>query len=160
VNGDEVLIGHHRELLGYFTAIEQTPRGDRDRRRELLDELVTELTIHAQIEDEIFYPAVTSVSPLISIAHSEHRQLDDQLAVVLRQDITGAPFESELEALKAILTEHAGEEEREMFPQSHKLGSAKLQELGERLRARQKQLRSSRLTRGRVAVKRAVLRHV
>jgi hemerythrin superfamily protein len=160
VNGDDVLIEHHRELLGYFTEIEQTPRSDPDRRRALLDELVTELTIHAQIEDEIFYPAVTSVSPLISIAHSEHRQLDDQLAVVLRQDITGAPFDSELQALRSVLAEHASEEEREMFPQSHKLGSEKLQELGERLRARQQQLRGSRLTRSRVAAKLAVLRHV
>ena len=37
-----------------------------------------------RIEDELFYPAVQAASKLVAIAHAEHRQVFDQLAVVLR----------------------------------------------------------------------------
>ena len=53
-------------------------------RRPLLNTLSAELQIHEQIEDELYYPAVRDLTPLVWLAHAEHRQLEDQLAVVLR----------------------------------------------------------------------------
>ena len=45
-----------------------------------------ELDIHMRIEDDLFYPAVSEASSLVAIAHAEHRQVWDQLAVVREQN--------------------------------------------------------------------------
>ena len=46
--------------------------------------MLVELDIHFRIEDDIYYPALAAASRLIAIAHAEHRQVIDQLAVLLR----------------------------------------------------------------------------
>lgn len=123
-------------------------------RRDLLDTLTSELGVHTQIEDELFYPAVRDVFPLLAAAHAEHRQIDDQLAVVLRTDPAGDDFPVEVAMLAATLEHHAGEEERDMFAQAHALGEVELESLGARLLARQAQLRRSWVTQLRLRVKR------
>lgn len=95
----------------------------------MLDSLVSEFRVHVKIEDELSYPAVRDVTPLFAISQAEHRQIDDQLAVVLRTDTGGPDFLTELNMLIATLEHHAGEEERVMIPQSHALGEAALESL-------------------------------
>lgn len=160
MKADEVLVGHHMVLRSLLEQLTDSSRAEVELRRELLDRLVAELSIHAQIEDEIFYPAVRAVSPLVGIAHAEHRQLDDQLATVLRTDPGGERFAEEVRVLRSSLEHHAGEEETEMFPQSQALGEAELEALGDRLRSRLEQLRGSRLTELRLTLKRETLRRL
>jgi hypothetical protein len=79
----DVLFEHHEALRGHCKKISEIP-AESDERREALDELLVELDIHMRIEDDLFYPAVSAASSLVAIAHAEHRQVWDQLAVVLR----------------------------------------------------------------------------
>jgi hypothetical protein len=116
--------------------------------------------VHVQIEDEIFYPAVADVSPLLSIAHAEHRQIDDQLATVMRTPPEDDDFTTEVRMLAHTLEHHASEEELRMFPQSHALGDARLEELGARLTARRRELSGSARMRWMVRLKGATLRLV
>ena len=160
MKADEVLIAHHDVLRGLLHDLGETTDGQRDRRGELRDRLLRELEIHTQIEDEVFYPAVHEVSPLLSLAHAEHRQIDDQLATVMRMDVADPEFLTEVRMLESTLRHHTMEEEERMFPQSHALGEDRLDELGEQLRARQRELAESGGMRLIVRVKRAVLRHV
>ena len=119
MKADQVLIAHHEVLRGLLTRLAATTDAQGRRRRRLRDELVAELGVHVRIEDELFYPAVAQVTPLLAISQAEHRTIDDQLAVVLRTDTAGPEFLTEVTMLAATLEHHAGEEEREMFPQSH-----------------------------------------
>jgi iron-sulfur cluster repair protein YtfE (RIC family) len=160
MRADEVLIAHHEMLRSLLAELEGTTRDEPERRRDLLDTLTSELGIHTQIEDELFYPAVKAVSRLVWIAHAEHRQIDDQLATILRTHPGGDRFADELRVLRAGIEHHAAEEEREMFPESHALGDAELEALGKRLAARQQQLRRSRLAQFRLRVKRETLRRI
>ena len=96
----------------------------------MLNALIDELVVHVHLEDELFYPAVRAVSPMVAVALAEHRQIDDHLAATLQTDPTGARFDDEMAALAASIEGHAGEEEREMFPQSHTLGDVALEALG------------------------------
>ncbi len=121
------------------------------------DELLRELEIHTQIEDELFYPAVSDVSPLLSLAHAEHRQIDDQLATVMRTSPDDPEFGTEVRMLEKTLRHHTMEEEQRMFPQSQALGEQRLEELGEQLRARQRELARSGGMRLIVRLKRATL---
>ncbi|WP_299035455.1 hemerythrin domain-containing protein [uncultured Pseudokineococcus sp.] len=155
----EVLSAHHDELRSMLTRLAELP-GDRvDERQEVLDRLVDELSMHEQLEDEIFYPAVTAASPMVAIAHAEHRYLEDQVAVVLRTGPGRAGFDEEVRVLHEAVEHHAGHEETEMFTEvDAKLDADVLEQMGERISARLAQLRASRITRLRLRVKRGVLR--
>lgn len=160
MNADEVLIEDHNRLRGILGQLKETTTEDWERRRDLLDQLTEVLTVHVQIEDELFYPAIAEVSTLLGQSHAQHRQIDDQLAMVLRTDPAEDDFHTELLMLVSTLEHHAGEEEELMFLQAQALGSDKLATLGERMRHRRQQLRDSRANATHIRVKRAILRHL
>ncbi len=160
MKADQVLIDHHDVLRGLLTELEETTDEQGKERRRLLDDLVSELGVHVQIEDELFYPAVEKVTPLLAISQAEHRAIDDQLAVVLRTDTGGPDFATEVTMLAATLHHHAGEEERFMFPQSHALGEEALEALGTQMEHRKSELENSRVRQTLHKAKREVLRRV
>jgi len=155
-----VLIEHHDVLRGLLTQLQETTDEQGKERKKLLDDLVSELGVHVRIEDELFYPAVEKVTPLLAISQAEHRAIDDQLAVVLRTDTGGPDFATEVKMLAATLHHHAGEEERLMFPQSHALGEEALEALGTQMEQRKRQLENSTVTQTLRKAKREVLRRV
>ncbi|MGY1842081.1 hemerythrin domain-containing protein [Modestobacter sp. SYSU DS0875] len=158
MKADEVLTAHHDVLRGLLRDLAETTREQADRRRRLRDELLRELEVHTQIEDELFYPAVSDVSPLLSLAHAEHRQIDDQLAVVMRLPLDDPEFTTEVRMLESTLRHHTFEEEERMFPQSHALGEERLEQLGAQLQQRQRELARSGGMRLIVRLKRFTLR--
>ncbi len=160
MKADEVLIAHHDVLRGLLRDLAGTTGEQTDLRSRLRDELLRELEIHTQIEDELFYPAVRDVSPLLSVAHAEHRQIDDQLATVMRMSVDDPDFRTEVRLLDRTLRHHTMEEEERMFPQARALGEDRLEVLGEQLRARQRELAQSGGMRLIIRLKRATLRHV
>jgi len=139
----DVLREHHAILRCLFERIEAMPRHDRGR-RDLLRMLASELEIHEHVEDAIFYPAVDPVSEDVGIAHSEHRQLSDLLAMTLKLDTRSRGFEEHLRALHAAVDRHAGSEERSMFVEAERLGDGRLRELGGEVDALMRDMRSSR----------------
>jgi hemerythrin superfamily protein len=160
MNADDVLIEDHNRLRGLLSQLKATTTSDSERRRELLDQLVAVLTVHVQIEDELFYPAIAEVSTLLGQSHAQHRQIDDQLAVVLRTDPASEDFAVELDMLASTLDHHAGEEEDLMFFQAQALGTARLAALGDRMVQRRQKLRDSRLNAIRIRLKRETLRRL
>ena len=160
MNADDVLIEDHNRLRGLLSQLKETSPADGNRRRDLLDHLVAVLTVHVQIEDELFSPAIAEVSTLLGASHAQHRQIDDQLAVVLRTDPASDDFAVELDMLASTLDHHAGEEEELMFFQAQALGTAKLATLGQRMERRRQQLRESKLNAIRIRVKRETLRRL
>ncbi|MEJ5947001.1 hemerythrin domain-containing protein [Pseudokineococcus basanitobsidens] len=155
----EVLSAHHDELRALLTRLGGLPADRVDERRQVLDHLVDELSMHEQLEDEIFYPSVTAASPRVAVAHAEHRYLEDQVAVVLRTGPRRAGFDAEVRVLHQAVEHHAGQEEREMFAEvDAKLDHDVLEQMGARISSRLEELRASRTTKLRLRVKRAVLR--
>ena len=160
MKADEVLVAHHDVLRRLLRDLAETTPGEDDRRRQLRSQFLRELEIHAQIEDEIFYPAVGEVSPLLSVAHAEHRQIDDQLATLMRTPVDRPEFLTEVLMLESTVRHHAFEEEQRIFPQSHALGDERLEQLGRQLQERQRELARSGGMRLIIRLKRAALRLV
>jgi len=106
MNAYDVLFDHHNTLRGLCKKITAMPPTSHER-QDTLDELLIELDIHMRIEDELFYPAVQAASKLVAIAHAEHRQVFDQLAVVLRTPPHDAGYQAEWESVVAVLHAHA-----------------------------------------------------
>jgi Hemerythrin HHE cation binding domain len=157
VNAYDVLIEHHVVLRGLCKDITATPPASDEGRRKL-DELLLELDIHMRIEDDLFYPAVSAASELVAIAHAEHRQVWDQLAVVLRTSPTAPQYQHEWHSFVTVLDAHAAEEERDLCPAPVDLGTQMLEELGDRMLERMEQLRHSSLEKLHVKGRTAVLR--
>ncbi len=160
MRADDLLIADHGEIRALLHQLEQSRPEDAAQRSALLDTLLGVLDVHVQIENDLYYPAVRDVSPLYAIAHAEHRQIDDQLAVVFRTDPAGEEFHTEVAMLAATVEHHASEEEQEMFPQAEALGAAALETLGHAMKQRQQHLRASTVTRTRLRIKREALRRL
>jgi hypothetical protein len=159
MNAYDVLKEHHQVLKGLGRKISETPVGTAERRTQLAEMLV-ELDIHFRIEDDLYYPALAAASTLISVAHAEHRQISDQLAVLLRTPQSAPGYEDEWNSFKTVLEAHADEEERDLIPAppSVQISDAELDALGEKMTARIEQLRNSKVHRLRVMGKAALLR--
>ena len=140
---DEVLLEHHNLMRRLFERIRGMAPDDPER-RDMMRLLAGELEIHEHVEDEIFYPAVRPVSEDVPVAHAEHQQLADMLAVTLRLGTSSPAFEDHLRALHAAVDHHASSEERSMFAEAQRLGDARLRELGARIEAMLDHERESR----------------
>ncbi len=158
-DANTVIAEHHQLLRTLIDQIDDTTAGSREHRR-LIDRLLLELDIHMQIEDTLYYPAVSRVSPLVAIAHAEHRAVSDQLAAALRTKVNSNDFPIEWGAFTTTLHHHAAEEERDMFPHARHLGDAQLGALGAAMTSLLERRRRSRRTQLRVRVKSAVLRRL
>ena len=110
----------------------------------LAEQICTELTIHARIEEEIFYPAVRDAigeDDLMDEADIEHAGAKDLIA----QIEASAPGEDHFDAKVTVLGEyvkhHVKEEQSEMFPKVRK-ADLDLKELGAAMSARKAELQA------------------
>ncbi len=159
MNAYQVLIAHHEVLRVLCKKITATPAAAAERQQHV-DELLVELDIHMRIEDDLFYPAVSAAGTLVAIAHAEHRQVSDQLAVLLRTPPEAPEYEGEWQAFVATLDAHADEEERDLCPPPVELDDDALEDLGNRMLDRMDRLRHSPVQKLRVRARGAVLRRL
>lgn len=159
MNAYTVLQDHHKTLKGLLKKISETPATAAER-QDYLDDLLVELDIHFRIEDDLYYPALSAASSQIAVAHAEHRQVMDQLSVVLRTPPTAPTYEDEWHSFATVLAAHAEEEERDMIPvpPSVQISDEELVELGDKMAARIDASRASTIYRLRVKGRKAVLR--
>ena len=82
------------------------------------------LRVHAQIEEELFYPAVrraltddVSESPLLADAAREHAQAKETIVRIESMTSDAAGFRDEVAQLARQVAEHVAMEEQELFPQ-------------------------------------------
>lgn len=159
MNAYDVLKDHHNVLRGLCQKMTSTPPGTAER-HDCIDELMLELDIHMRIEDDIFYPALSAAAAnaLVAIAHAEHRQVLDQLAVALRTPPKAPGYEDEWESFKKVLEAHADEEERDMIPAPVEISDEQLNAVGDQMLSRMEKLRGSTLEKLQVKGKTALLR--
>ena len=116
-------------------------------RAQLASRICEELTVHAQIEEEIFYPALRKAAPeagvLLDEAQSEHQEAKELIAQIQSLG-TASPEMDDLVSKLAWAVEHHVKEERdELFPKARTAKKLDLAALGEQLRVRQQALEAS-----------------
>jgi hemerythrin superfamily protein len=119
----------HREVEEDFRALERADYQDED----VMEKLILELTIHAEMEERVFYPALEEASEtdLVEEARADHEEVKDLIAE-LRASNAGRRA-SLIEQMKTSVLDHVEEEENEIFPMAlRELGRDRLDELGER----------------------------
>ncbi|MEU6974985.1 hemerythrin domain-containing protein [Streptomyces sp. NPDC046371] len=130
----------HRTVEKLFKRFEKTDDAGRAERRSIVDEVIEELTVHAWIEEQVFYPAAREAAPdttdhiLESI--EEHHAVVWMLSELQDMDAADERFEAKTTVLIENVRHHVEEEEKEWFPDVRKaMGRNRLTELGERLEA-------------------------
>ena len=136
----------HETVRTLFDDLEETE--DAEERREILAELRQEIEIHAQIEEEIFYPAVRRAmgtrdgKVMVEEALQEHATVDKTLGDLEGIDPASAAFEGKAQVLRELVEHHANEEEERMFEEArNSMDPDELEALGARLDERKTELK-------------------
>jgi hypothetical protein len=137
-----LLKADHRKVEDLFEQFEKA--SGEGRKQKIALEICLELTVHAQIEEEIFYPACEGKveEDLLKEAYVEH----DGAKVLIAEIEAGAPSDEFYDAKVKVLSEqiehHVEEEEKRMegmFSQARHAG-LDMDVLGDQLRARKEEL--------------------
>jgi hemerythrin superfamily protein len=145
VNATQLLKTDHAKVKKLFRDFARTtPRAVKTRQR-LVDQVATELDVHARIEEEIFYPAVETVQALrvlVEESRKEHQEVKQRVAEIQGMRVDDEALPRRMRELQKAVVHHASdEEEQKMFPQVQAAFSREeLDELGRRLQERKQAL--------------------
>jgi hemerythrin superfamily protein len=133
-----LLKNDHKTVEKLFKQFEKAGEKAHKTKRKLVDQMIEELTAHAYIEEEIFYPAAREAAPdtgdhvLESI--EEHHVVVWMLSELVGMDPSEERFDAKVTVLTENVRHHVEEEEQEWFPEVRKaMGRKRLQELGEQM---------------------------
>jgi hemerythrin superfamily protein len=141
-----LLTADHNEARAIFKKYEEL--GDRANasKKKLATEVCNALTVHATIEEEIFYPALRGegkeLQDMLDEAEVEHAGAKDLIAQIEAMDPEDDLYDAKVKVLGEQIDHHATEEEDEMFPKARKT-KLDLVALGEALQARKEELMAS-----------------
>jgi hemerythrin superfamily protein len=138
-----LLKSDHRTVEDLFEEFEGA-KGEKAKQR-IANQICMELIVHAQIEEEIFYPGVKDAveEEIYTEAHVEHDGAKMLIAEILAGDPDDEFYDASVKVLSEMIKHHVKEEEQRdgMFAQA-KQGDVDLQSLGEQLAQRKADLTS------------------
>lgn len=132
-----LLDADHQKVEQLFTEYQSAK--DAAKKSQLAQTICMELTVHALVEEEIFYPAYTAATrddKLVKEAQEEHQQAKDLITEI--ED--GDKIDALMAQLQKAIEHHVKEERTEMFPKARKAAGMDLVALAAQLVARKKEL--------------------
>jgi len=135
-----LLDADHKKVEQLFSEYQSTQNASR--KSELAQEICMELTVHATIEEEIFYPAfraATHDEDLVQDAQQEHQEAKDLIAEI--ED--GDKIDALMARLQKAIEHHVKDERTKMFPEARKAKGMDLMALAGQLEARKQELMSN-----------------
>lgn len=108
----------HKQVKSWFEEFDKSE--DNAKKQELANQICMALTVHAQIEEEIFYPAAYEAlddDDLLDEAEIEHASAKALIAEI-QASTAGEPlFDARVTVLGEYIDHHVQEEEKELFPE-------------------------------------------
>ena len=142
-----LLTRDHNEVEKLFKQYEKLAKAEADasEREELARQICMMLTVHAQIEEEVFYPAAREAGiedDLLDEAEVEHASAKDLIAQIESMSAEDELYDAKVKVLGEYVNHHVEEEEDEMFPKCRRNKQMDLAELAAELAARKEELMS------------------
>jgi hypothetical protein len=137
MNAISLLTQDHRNVEQLFTRFESA--GTPEEKRSITDKVIEQLSVHAEIEEQFFYPAVAAKVEErgeVLEAVEEHHLAKLALWELERLPATAPNFDAKFTVMKESILHHVGEEEGPggLFQQARKvLNATELDQLGERM---------------------------
>jgi hemerythrin superfamily protein len=140
----ELLLADHRKVEDLFEQYEGEKEGDEGTRREIAQQICAELTVHAQVEEELFYPWLREQlededMEMVEEAQVEHNSAKDLIAQIEGAADIDEVFNAKVKVLSEYIKHHVQEEENEIFPEVRG-EQEELDELGQEMAARKGEL--------------------
>jgi hemerythrin superfamily protein len=134
----------HDEVKALFDKYEKgKDRMPTAKKQELAATICRMLTVHATIEEEIFYPAVREqvedAEELLDEADVEHQSAKELIAQIEGMSPDDQLYDAKVKVLGEYVKHHVKEEQNELFPEVRK-SELDLAALGEQLEARKAEL--------------------
>lgn len=139
-----LLHADHEHVSALFSQYENARSPTK--RMHLVSQICAELAVHAQVEEEIFYPAVKRAlkdKELVPEATVEHASLKELISQVEGVQPDGEMFDAKIKVLSEYVKHHVKEEEGEIFPKA-KSARLDMADLGARMSARKHELVAQR----------------
>ena len=119
-NAFDVLEEDHREVEEWFDEYDELKDSDEDRKADLAEKICLALKVHAQIEEEIFYPRAREASEdndLIDEALVEHSTVKNLIGEIEAMEVGEELYDAKIRVLGEMVKQHIKEEEEELFPE-------------------------------------------
>ena len=139
-----LLAKDHKDVRALFKRYEKLSKAQADgsERQALAEQICRMLTVHAQIEEEIFYPAVREAEvdeDLLDEAEVEHASAKDLIGQIQSMQPDDDLYDAKVTVLGEYINHHVEEEEGEMFRKARR-AKVDMVNLGEQLMQRKEQL--------------------
>lgn len=142
MNAISLLMKDHKDVKALFAQYDALSDRSFATKKKLAEQICHELTVHTQIEEEIFYPAVRRPihdGDLMDEAVVEHASAKELIAQILSMEPTEDLYDAKVTVLSEQIEHHVKEEEGDMFPKVRKT-AVDLDALGEQMAARKEKL--------------------
>ena len=143
----DLLDADHKAVKKLFKAYEELmasrARSAAQKKMDLAHEICNELTVHAQVEEEIFYPALRAVlkdTDLLAEAEVEHATAKELIAQIQAAGEADEMFDAKVKVLGEYIDHHVKEERNEMFPKARAARKLDLVSMRDQLQARKEEL--------------------
>ena len=133
-----LLKADHKAVSKLFREYKAAKKNGRSNRSKSIDKAIEALSIHAAIEEQVFYPAVREEAPALEDDILESIEEHHVLKWTLAEIATIGPADERYDAKVTVMMEqvrhHVEEEETDWFPKVRDaLGRTRLRELGAEL---------------------------
>lgn len=140
----DLLTADHKTVMQLFEEFRVLHEnvGDISRKTRLVEKICRELTVHAQIEEEIFYPAVREAvhdDQMIEDARQEHAGVKQLIARLAEMPPDHEDYDNTVNALRDEVEHHVSDEQDDMFRKAQRAGLDTMA-LGEQLMQRKSML--------------------
>jgi hemerythrin superfamily protein len=146
VDAIEMLIADHQKVQALFAQYES--KRDFSTKQHIAEQVFTELELHAQVEETVFYPAFEEQAgkkgkQLIADSRQEHENIKELITELQGLDIADEAFEAKFHQLMHNVRHHVEEEEDEMFPEAEEVLAEQLEDLMDEMQELKQQLTTS-----------------
>jgi hemerythrin superfamily protein len=145
----DLLDADHKAVKKMFKEYEELTssrsRSAAQKKKDLAMQICQELTVHAQVEEEIFYPAMREAlkdTDLIDEAAVEHQTAKDLIAQIQGAGEPDEMFDAKVKVLGEYIDHHVKEERGEIFPKARAAKKLDLMAMREELETRKEELMS------------------
>ena len=143
----DLLDTDHKNVKKMFKAYEELMKSRgrtvAQKKMELAHQICGELTVHAKIEEEIFYPALRAAlkdTDMVAEAEVEHSTAKDLIAQIEAASEADELFDAKVTVLGEYIDHHVKEERNEMFPKARAARKLDLVAMRDQLEARKEEL--------------------
>jgi hemerythrin superfamily protein len=146
IDAISLLQADHRKVKELFAKYQSTR--DFHARQQIAAQVFTELDLHAQLEENVFYPAFEEQAgkqgtQLVADSRLEHEKVEELIEELQGLAVEDEAFEAKFQELMENVQHHVEQEENEMFPEAEQILSDQLEDLMDEMIELKQQLTTS-----------------